>query len=256
MAADLTPATPAETVLGLWIQHLTHERRASARTVESYAANLRAYFAFLTGHTGAPATLQGLGEVSAALPRALVPHYDIRVLIPGYRQVRAAFPEIPVVARLEGFAGIPACDLGLVEAADGLRIYVLLSPDLYERDGTPYGDQHGDSVRKPQVLRQRLRDRPEDGAHNDCTEQEDQHSAQLPRDQGQPSQRNDDQRAPCESAVILSLLVVRHIRPAHAPRKRFRFAILRRFRVRPARGGALRWSHPSSCPRQRPASCS
>jgi integrase/recombinase XerC len=63
-------STPAETVLGLWIQHLTHERRASARTVESYAANLRAYFAFLTGHTGAPATLQGLGEVSAADLRA------------------------------------------------------------------------------------------------------------------------------------------------------------------------------------------
>ncbi|MDP4023405.1 glycogen synthase GlgA [Methylobacterium sp. NEAU 140] len=86
----------------------------------------------------------GLGEVSAALPRALRAHYDVRVLIPGYREVRAAFPEIPVVARLDGLAGIPPCDLGLVEAADGLRIYVLLSPDLYERDGTPYGDAGGD----------------------------------------------------------------------------------------------------------------
>ena len=55
-----------------------------------------------------------------------------------------AFPDIPVVARLEGFAGVPPCDLGLVEAGDGLRIYVLLSPDLYERDGTPYGDADGD----------------------------------------------------------------------------------------------------------------
>ncbi len=35
----------------------------------------------------------GLGEVSAALPRALVPHYDIRVLIPGYRQVARGSPE-------------------------------------------------------------------------------------------------------------------------------------------------------------------
>lgn len=27
----------------------------------------------------------GLGEVSAALPRALRNHYDVRILIPGYR---------------------------------------------------------------------------------------------------------------------------------------------------------------------------
>ncbi|WP_336486113.1 glycogen synthase GlgA [Methylobacterium nigriterrae] len=86
----------------------------------------------------------GLGEVAGALPRALRRHYDVRVLVPGYRQVVGAFPQMPVVARLEAAAGIPACDLGLVEAGDGLRIYVLLSPDLYERDGTPYGGPEGD----------------------------------------------------------------------------------------------------------------
>lgn len=86
----------------------------------------------------------GLGEVAGALPRALRRHYDVRVLIPGYRQVIAAFPSIPVVGRLEGFAGVPPCDLGLVETGDGLRVYVLLSADLYERDGTPYGNGDGD----------------------------------------------------------------------------------------------------------------
>jgi integrase/recombinase XerC len=70
MAADLRASTPAETVLGLWIRHLTDERRSSPRTAESYAANLRAYFAFLGGHTGATPTLQGLAEVSAADLRA------------------------------------------------------------------------------------------------------------------------------------------------------------------------------------------
>ncbi len=49
----------------------------------------------------------GLGEVSAALPRALRAHYDVRVLMPGYPQVRAAFPDMPVVARLEGLAASP-----------------------------------------------------------------------------------------------------------------------------------------------------
>ncbi|MFC6742308.1 glycogen synthase GlgA [Methylobacterium tardum] len=113
-------------------------------SVPARPASLRRRILYATPEMADFVKTGGLGEVSAALPRALVPHYDIRVLIPGYRQVRAAFPEIPVIARLEGFAGVPACDLGLAETVDGLRIYVLLSPDLYERDGTPYGDQQGD----------------------------------------------------------------------------------------------------------------
>lgn len=86
----------------------------------------------------------GLGEVAGALPRALRRHYDVRVLIPGYRQVVDRFDHIPVVARLPGHAGVPDCGLGLVETADGLPVYILLSPDLYARDGTPYGDAQGD----------------------------------------------------------------------------------------------------------------
>ncbi|MCJ2091294.1 glycogen synthase GlgA [Methylobacterium sp. J-072] len=117
---------------------------AAQFTNPAWPASLRRRILYATPEMADFVKTGGLGEVSAALPRALVPYYDIRVLIPGYRQVRAAFPEIPVVARLEGFAGVPACDLGLVEAADGLRIYVLLAPELYERDGTPYGDAHGD----------------------------------------------------------------------------------------------------------------
>ena len=107
-------------------------------------ASLRRRILYVTPEMADFVKTGGLGEVAAALPRALQPLYDIRVLIPGYPQVRAAFPDIPVVARLDGFAGVPACDLGLVEAADGLRIYVLLSPELYKRDGTPYGDRGGD----------------------------------------------------------------------------------------------------------------
>src|SRR3954447_23053362 len=60
----------------------------------------------------------GLGEIAGALPRALHRHFDVRVLIPGYRQVVGAYPDIPVVARLEAQAGVPACDLGLIEAGD------------------------------------------------------------------------------------------------------------------------------------------
>ncbi len=86
----------------------------------------------------------GLGEVAGSLPRALRHHYDVRVLIPGYRQVVDRFEQIPVVAHLPGRAGVPSCDLGLVEMGDGLKVYVLLNPDLYLREGTPYGDAAGD----------------------------------------------------------------------------------------------------------------
>ncbi|NEU11742.1 glycogen synthase GlgA [Methylobacterium sp. BTF04] len=86
----------------------------------------------------------GLGEVAGSLPRALRRHYDVRVLIPGYRQVVDRFDHIPVVAHLPGHAGIPPCDLGLIETGDGLQVYIILNAELYQRDGTPYGDAQGD----------------------------------------------------------------------------------------------------------------
>lgn len=97
----------------------------------------------------------GLGEVSAALPRALRQTNDIRVLIPGYRQVvhgRA----ITEVARLPAMAGLPACALGRIDMPDGLVVYVLLSSDLYDREGTPYGDRSGADWRDNDIRFARL----------------------------------------------------------------------------------------------------
>jgi starch synthase len=85
----------------------------------------------------------GLGEVSAALPRALRKHFDVRILIPGYRRVLASVGSVEVVGRLAGNCGIPACDLGRIETKDGLTVYIILSPELYDREGTPYGDANG-----------------------------------------------------------------------------------------------------------------
>jgi starch synthase len=86
----------------------------------------------------------GLGEVAGALPRALRRHYDVRVLIPGYARVLAGLEALTTVARLGAFAGVPACELAFGTTPDGLGVYVLIAPDLYERDGTPYGDAGGD----------------------------------------------------------------------------------------------------------------
>jgi starch synthase len=84
----------------------------------------------------------GLGEVSAALPRALRQSHDIRVLIPGYRRVLAGH-RVTTVGRLGSAFGLPACDIGRIDMPDGLIIYALLCPDLYDREGSPYGDGSG-----------------------------------------------------------------------------------------------------------------
>ncbi len=85
----------------------------------------------------------GLGDVSAALPRALLPFCDTRVLIPGYRQVLKACPSAQIVGHLDGLAEIPACDIAQVETADNLTVYILIAPSLYDRDGSPYGSPDG-----------------------------------------------------------------------------------------------------------------
>lgn len=85
----------------------------------------------------------GLGDVSAALPRSLRVLYDVRVLIPGYRQIVQDHSHMEVVARLPAAHGLPGGELGRIEAADGLVSYVILCPELYEREGSPYADCGG-----------------------------------------------------------------------------------------------------------------
>jgi starch synthase len=85
----------------------------------------------------------GLGEVAAALPRALRHHYDVRILIPGYRQVLAEIGHVEEIGRLPASYGIPACGLGRGTTKDGLTVYILLCPELYDRDGSPYVDNFG-----------------------------------------------------------------------------------------------------------------
>jgi starch synthase len=82
----------------------------------------------------------GLAAVSAALPRALRPHADVRVIIPGYREVLDHLAPLEIVAACEAIAGPPACSLALAKARDGLPVYAVICPQLFERDGGPYGD--------------------------------------------------------------------------------------------------------------------
>lgn len=85
----------------------------------------------------------GLADVSAALPRALGERHDVRVLIPGYTQVMQCGVPIRIVGNVLSQGDLPPCRIGRLDMPDGLIIYVLICPDLYERDGLPYGDEHG-----------------------------------------------------------------------------------------------------------------
>ena len=85
----------------------------------------------------------GLAAVSAALPRALRPWSDIRVLLPGYRDVVEQFTHIQIVGHCASRGEMPACILGRAATRDGLPVYVLLCPQLYDRPGNPYGDEQG-----------------------------------------------------------------------------------------------------------------
>src|SRR5262245_59614822 len=86
----------------------------------------------------------GLGDVSAALPRALrAARCDVRILVPGYRQVLRRCEGMEIVGRLDGVAGIPPCEVGQVCMSDGLIAYIVLAPGLYDREGSPYGNALG-----------------------------------------------------------------------------------------------------------------
>lgn len=54
----------------------------------------------------------GLGDVSAALPRAMSHLHDVRVLIPGYPQVLHSENPIHIIGELRGHAALPPCRSG------------------------------------------------------------------------------------------------------------------------------------------------
>jgi integrase/recombinase XerC len=60
----------ADEALSAWLEHLAHERRLAANTLEAYGRVGRLYLAFLQRHRGEPQRLADLGTVTAAEVRA------------------------------------------------------------------------------------------------------------------------------------------------------------------------------------------
>ncbi len=55
-----------------WLGHLQHERRLAAKTLEAYSRDLEQFFAFLTGHLGAPPELADISALRPADVRAFM----------------------------------------------------------------------------------------------------------------------------------------------------------------------------------------
>lgn len=118
--------------------HYAAAVKEGAPTTESVLPSVTKLL-FVTSEMGDFIKAGGLGEVSTALPRQLRALCDVRVLLPGYRQVRQACPNMNVVRQIPATAGLPPWSLGRFATADGLTIYAVLCDELYDREGSPYG---------------------------------------------------------------------------------------------------------------------
>lgn len=86
----------------------------------------------------------GLGDISAALPRAMRDDgCDIRILMPAYSAVLAKVRPVTIVAHRKGRGVIPPYLIGATELAGGVPLYLVIAPTLYQRDGSAYGGPDG-----------------------------------------------------------------------------------------------------------------
>lgn len=87
----------------------------------------------------------GLADVSGALPAALrAQGDDVRILIPGYRQVFEKLRALRVLMDLHWLPEVGSVTLMAGEMPDtGTPVMTIACPQLYEREGGPYQDSHG-----------------------------------------------------------------------------------------------------------------
>ena len=80
----------------------------------------------------------GLADVIGALPAAQIADgVDARVLLPAFPDIRRGIPDAQVVTRRDTFAGRITLLFGHY---NGVGIYLIDAPHLYDRPGSPYHD--------------------------------------------------------------------------------------------------------------------
>lgn len=87
----------------------------------------------------------GLGDISAALPAALVEAgVDVRILLPAYPALRLAFPDARLIAEIPAPGGrLPASRLLQAASTGGAPLLLLDCPPCFDRPGGPYQSPQG-----------------------------------------------------------------------------------------------------------------
>jgi len=99
---------------------------------------------FVTSEVAPLIKTGGLADVSAALPAALCRlGDDVRVLVPGYSQVLKALGSFKIETFFSGIEGFPDARLFISTLSDGVPLWVLDCPELFQRDGGIYQDSTG-----------------------------------------------------------------------------------------------------------------
>ena len=121
-APDLTAA------VGAWLQHLAHERRLSARTIEAYGRDARQFLAFLEKRFGAPPSIGDFTDCAPGDLRAFLAHRRAEG-VEG-RSLQRALSALKSLARhIAREGGETAAALGAIRAPKaGRRLPRPLSP--------------------------------------------------------------------------------------------------------------------------------
>jgi len=86
----------------------------------------------------------GLADVSGSLPAALRNiGLDVRVIVPGYKQVMDKLTQLKIAATFDNLKGFPTSHLLSGTMANGVPLYVLDCAELYHRAGGPYQNLQG-----------------------------------------------------------------------------------------------------------------
>ncbi len=86
----------------------------------------------------------GLADVSAALPAALRDiGVDVRILLPGYPSVLTMLAKPQIAAEFPALPGFPPCKLLVAGLPNGVPLWVIECPVLYQRSGGIYQNEKG-----------------------------------------------------------------------------------------------------------------
>lgn len=105
---------------------------------------------FVTSEVAPLIKTGGLADVSAALPAVLLGMgIDIRVLLPGYPAVLKALGKLTVLVDFceqpqPELTGFPPSRLLSAALPSGVPLYVFDCPEMYQRGGGAYQDEHGE----------------------------------------------------------------------------------------------------------------